>query len=441
MKQNVNSIVAPDFSDQPYWWRSAAPEEMPSTPLSPRYDVIVVGSGITGLRAAIDLARAGAKVVVFEKDRIGSGASRRNAGFLGRVLKKSFRDIEKKDGHPKAMAIYSELNRAFRSVGEFVQKEGIQCHLTECGRFIAATSPAHQAVLVAEMESLRKNLGLPFEIVAPADVRTEMGADIYHGGIVVPDLASLHPGLYHKGLTELALAAGVTMVTSCAIHSVDRLQDGTKFSVATDRGRFGAENVIVATNGYTPQHLKWHARRLIPFDGFMAATEEISQELLDEVIPHGRTIIDSNTNIDFFRPAPDSRRLMFGGATGSPQAPPEVLAERMHRLLVRVFPQMAEVKLSNVWTGKCAGTFDMMPHMGNHDGLWHGMGYNFAGVPMGTYFGQKIAEQILQPASERSVFMSSSLSTLPFYQGNPWFVPLVMKFFEWQDRRLAGPRV
>ncbi len=37
----------------------------------------------------------------------------------------------------------------------------------------------------------------------------------------------------------------------------------------------------------------------------------------------------------------------------------------------------------------------MMPHIGCHDGVWYGMGYNFAGVPMGSFFGLKIAQKIL----------------------------------------------
>ena len=37
----------------------------------------------------------------------------------------------------------------------------------------------------------------------------------------------------------------------------------------------------------------------------------------------------------------------------------------------------------------------MMPHIGCHDGIWYGMGYNFAGVPMGSFFGLKIAQKIL----------------------------------------------
>jgi glycine/D-amino acid oxidase-like deaminating enzyme len=49
-----------------------------------------------------------------------------------------------------------------------------------------------------------------------------------------------------------------------------------------------------------------------------------------------------------------------------------------------------------VWTGRCAGTFDMYPHLGSHQGIHYALGYCFAGVPMGTWFGIKAAHRILR---------------------------------------------
>ena len=85
----MKDLLTTDFRNAPYWWDAAPLAESAGGTLAPSYDALVVGSGYTGLRAALTLARAGRSVAVFDKERPGYGASRRNAGFLGRTLKKS----------------------------------------------------------------------------------------------------------------------------------------------------------------------------------------------------------------------------------------------------------------------------------------------------------------------------------------------------------------
>jgi glycine/D-amino acid oxidase-like deaminating enzyme len=111
------------------------------------------------------------------------------------------------------------------------------------------------------------------------------------------------------------------------------------------------------------------------------------------------------------------------------------MATRLHAALLRIVPDLAGVRLSHAWTGKCAGTFDLYPHIGVHDGIHFALGYCFAGVPMGSWMGLKAALKIMGLPDSGTAFDSLPFPTLPLYTGNPWFVPLVMKFYDWQDRR------
>src|SRR4030095_14988070 len=179
--------------------------------LAPSDDVVIVGSGYTGLRAALTLARAGRNVAVFDKERPGYGASRRNAGFLGRTLKWPYVDLKASKGAAYAAAIYRDLSMAYESILAFIEEEGIACHAVRCGRLIAATSAAHYAVLERELAGMKADLGLPYSMLPRARLREEMATDLYDGGAVIPDLGSLHPGLYHRGLMTKASAAGVAI--------------------------------------------------------------------------------------------------------------------------------------------------------------------------------------------------------------------------------------
>jgi glycine/D-amino acid oxidase-like deaminating enzyme len=418
---------------EPYWWDVARPEPHPAVALASRYDVAVVGSGFTGMRAALELARAGRSVVVFDRDAAGSGAARRNAGYLGRVLKHSLPMLMERHGAAQGIALYRELGEAFTGVIELIEREQIDCRLSRHGRFIAATCENHYEALAADLEAMRRHLGYPYEMVPRGEQRREFGSDLYQGGAVIPDLAAIHSGLYHHGLTARAEQAGAVISDMTEVQSVT--PEAGCVCLVTDRGTVTAKDAIIATNGYTPRNLSWFARRVIPFQAYMAATEELSAAQLRDAIPNLRTMIDSNTNIDFFRPAPDSPRLLFGGGTGIPRGDGPAIAQFLHGLLRRVLPQLSGVRLSHAWTGFCAGTFDMMPHIGGRDHVWYGMGYNFAGIPIGTHFGAKLALMIQGKPEGRSAFAKTSFPTLPFYSGNPWFVPMAMRYFDWKDRK------
>ena len=432
------AVLAEDYAERPYWWDVAAPvvgtpQALPE--LAGAVDVVIVGAGITGTVAAIKLARAGAGVVVLDAAAVGEGAARRNAGFIGRTLKRSVSWLEARHGAGHGVRIYRELDEALDSVRQLVEEESISCHHRICGRFIAANSPAHLRLLIDDLDDMRRLLGFPFEVVERTAVQKELASDLYVGGVVIPDLGSIHPGLYHLTLVARAEAAGARFEPHAEVVSIST-GDGMK-TVATSRGTLRARHVVVTTNGYT-RRLSWFRRRLIPFRGYVLATELLPPDLIDKVLPNRRTYLDTKLDIDFIRPAPDSSRILFGGMTGTRAPSATAMVPDLLRRLTAILPDLRNVRVSRAWSGQCAGTFDFMPHIGIHDGIHFALGYNFAGVPIGTSFGGKIAARILGRGNAASAFEAKTFPTFPLYDGSPWFVPIAMRYFGWHDRRIAG---
>jgi glycine/D-amino acid oxidase-like deaminating enzyme len=427
-------IFTAAFKETPYWWEAAPRAALAERPLPARVDVAIVGSGHTGLTAALTLARAGRSVAVFEAGDPGEGASTRNAGFIGATLEHGLGKLIERHGFDHALVVYREVRAAFEHLFEFIGREGIECGLVRGGRFLAALSPRQYEALARELELRHRHLGERFEMVPRAEQHREIGSDHYHGGAVTPDRGSLHPGLYHQGLLRRAIEAGAEIHGRTAVTAIRR--DGQGFEITTGRGRLTARDLLVATNGHTGVALPWHRRRVVPFHGYMIATERLAPGLIDRLLPNPRIVQDYNHNIFFLRRAPDNSRLLFGGYTGGPVGDLKPRARRLHGALARIFPELAAAKLSHAWTGKCADTFDLFPHIGVHDGGHYAMGYNFAGLPMGTWLGMKAAWKILgDSATGATAFDGRPFPTLPFYGGRPWFVPLVMTWYDWQDRR------
>jgi glycine/D-amino acid oxidase-like deaminating enzyme len=146
-------------------------------------------------------------------------------------------------------------------------------------------------------------------------------------------------------------------------------------------------------------------------------------------------------NINFLRPAPGESRILFGGMTGSHTNSLPDFGARLLRRFQKIMPDFAGIRLAHVWTGQCAGTFDFMPHLAQRGRVWFAAGYNFAGVPMGTYLGMKLAHRIVGSKQGETVFEEKAFPTKAFYRGNPWFVPAAMRYFDLNDfikARLPG---
>ena len=127
----------------PYWLdTSLQGPDRSATELGGHVDVAVVGAGLTGLSAALHLARKGAQVAVLERDTVAFGASGRNGGMATTGLSIGFRDAIARYGFPTASALFLAYNDAIDSVEKLVGDEGIDCDFARTGKLTLAPSPA-----------------------------------------------------------------------------------------------------------------------------------------------------------------------------------------------------------------------------------------------------------------------------------------------------------
>jgi glycine/D-amino acid oxidase-like deaminating enzyme len=426
------TTFAPGFKETPYWWDAAPPTRGATRQPPVRADVAIVGAGITGLNAALVLARAGRSVVVLDADDLGRGASTRNAGYVGRSLKHSFADLMRRGGTAYAVAVYREMQAAFDAVVERVHSEQIECGFKICGRLVLTKRQRQYDDLAHELTLRKTHLGTDFRMLSRTQLRDEIASDLYCGGALIPDLGSIHPGLYHRGLLDRARAAGAELIGGTPVERVSAL--GSGFEVRTPQGSVLARDVLVATNGYTGNLLPWLQRRLIAFDAYMIATEPLEPAEMNRLLPTDRTYIDHVHDIISMRRSPDGTRILFLWRTGTRPTGARAKGAQLRDDAARIVPEIAKLKLTHSWTGRCAGTFDLWPHIVTHDGIHFAGGYCFAGVPMGTYLGQKAAHRILGSPEGKTVFADRAFPTMPFYSGNPWFVRHIMAWYRARDR-------
>ncbi|PWC39966.1 oxidoreductase [Azospirillum sp. TSO35-2] len=408
-----------------------APATLPAP--ESRADLVVVGSGYTGLNAALVAARGGRSVLVLEAEEPGFGCSTRNGGQISTSVKPSLAKLSARFGERKARAIRQAGADALRWFGDFVESEGFDCNFERKGRFHAAHTPQHYETLVREAEVLAREEGIESFAVPRSEQHKELGSDAYHGGVVYTKHCAIHPAKYHRALMVRALEAGVKIAGHCRVTGVERV--GREFHVKTEKGPVRARDVLIATNGYTGSTVPWLQRRVIPIGSYIIATEELPEDTIDRLFPTGRIASDTCKVLYYYRASPDRRRVLFGGRVSAAEVDPATSAPRLRTAMCRIFPELSGAAISHAWSGLVAYSFDELAHTGRHDGLHYALGYCGSGVSMASYLGMRAGQTILGLIEGRTAFDDIPHPTRPFYNGKPWFLPAAVAYYRFKDNR------
>ncbi|NRB33521.1 MAG: FAD-binding oxidoreductase [Rhodobacteraceae bacterium] len=210
----------------------ASDSDLPS-----KVDIVVIGGGIIGCCAALELAERGQSVLLCEKGQIGGEQSSRNWGWV-RV---SLRD-------PKEIPLMLEATRIWDGLAERCQKD---LGFARSGILFAARSEKQMADYEAWARHL-DNRGFPVRMLGHAAVRDLLpgGAEPLMGGLWTPQDARAEPQWAAPAIAEAARAHGAKVMTGCAVRSVD-LSAGRISGVVTEKGRVACDHVVLAGGAWS----------------------------------------------------------------------------------------------------------------------------------------------------------------------------------------------
>lgn len=419
---------------QSFWLDTAAPAgDFRRRELPANADVVVVGAGLTGLSTATHLARTGADVVLVDSRTVGWGASGRNGGMATTGMAISYPKAVERYGREDAGAMFRAYNDAIDTVEKLAAEEDIDCDFSRSGKLTLACKPSHYQAFETSARMLDDDLGYSVDLVPAADVRTEIGSDHYHGAMVDPLGAALHPGKFCAGLAAAAVSRGVSVHEDCEVAELRRIA-GRRHDVHTSRGVVRAEQVVVATSGYTGSLTPWLRRRVVPIGSFIIVTEPLDQEVVDELLPHGRMASDSNNLLYYFRITPDNR-MLFGGRARFAMSSPDSDRKSgriLRKAMATVFPQLAQTRIDYCWGGLVDMSMDQMVHAGERDGVLYSMGYSGHGVQMATHMGRVLA-QMADGDTSANPWGRRPFHAVPGHFGPPWFLPPVGAYYRFLD--------
>lgn len=359
-------------------------------------DVCIVGAGLAGLSAAIELADRGYKVIVLEAENVGWGASGRNGGQIIAGLACDQSVIEKALGFEAAKQAWGITIEALDLVRERVKRFNIDCDLVD-GFLGVAVGKRKGAALRDWYETMAKryNYDSDAQWIESDNLNQWIDSPRFHSGYYDRRSGHLHPLNYTLGLARAAQGLGVRI---CEHTPVRTMTKGEPAVLHTDKGSVKARYVVLAGNMYLPEVAPKLApalsRRIMPVGTYIVGTEPLDPDLISRLIPTKSAVCDSNFVLDYFRFSADNRMLFGGRVSYSTMTPPN-LKEDMRKRMQLVFPQLGEAKVEYSWGGFVDITMNRAPDFGQIEpNVFYLQGFSGHGVALTGMAGKMVAEAI-----------------------------------------------
>jgi gamma-glutamylputrescine oxidase len=392
-------------------------------------DVAIVGGGLAGLSAALDLAARGYDVLLLEARELGWGASGRNGGQAIHGLSCEQEVIEGQLGLDDARRVWAMSIEALDLLRQRMAEHHIDCDWQH-GYLGLATTARKGAALSAWADRLQQVYGYALQRIPPAELQAWIASPRFHSGVHDPRSGHLHPLKYSLGLARAAAERGVRIHEQTAVRA---LRQGPQPQLVTAAGTVTARQVLLAGNVYLHGIAPQLEPRIMPAGTYIACSETLDPQRAAALIPSRAAVCDTNFVLDYFRTTADNR-LLYGGRVSYSTVTPARLAEGMRRRMLRSFPQLGDVKVDYAWGGFVDITMNRAPDFGRvADNIYYLQGFSGHGLALTGLAGRLVAEAMDGDAARFDVF--ARLQHHPFPGGRWLRMPTLVLGMAWMRLR------
>ena len=366
---------------EPLWRATHQLQSFPGLNGDRETDVVVVGGGVSGLTAAVLLARAGRRVAVVERDRIGSGETGNTTAHLTEAIDARYHTLIKDFGEENARLVSQSKRAALDRMEAFTKESGCGCGFSRLRGYLYAERQQDVEQLANELDAARRaGASVSWVDQTPLPFRT-LGAVCWEQQAQVDAMA------YLDALLHEATKQGVRIYESTRVVSVD---DGEPCGVETDRGTIRARDVFVAANVPVNNRVLLHTK-LAPYRSYVIA-HEISVAI-------DGLFWDTDDPYHYIRmhTAGGQRYLIVGGEdhrTGE-EGDTDVHYERLIDYAARRFGTSGATYR---WSGQIIEPVDGLPYIGLNTASRHvyvATGYAGNGLTFGTLAGMIVSDLVL----------------------------------------------
>jgi glycine/D-amino acid oxidase-like deaminating enzyme len=343
-------------------------------------DVVVIGGGLVGVTASLLLAEAGLRVTVFEADRVGAGASGRNAGSIEHPL------------DPPRAPLYDESVELYKRFGVIAGPPG--------GLLGVARTPEGPQALA---EAAAPFPALQPQLLDPDEVRAldpELADDLL--GCLIQTGYPTKPLAATVRIAELAREQGVTIVEG--ERAALQLRADRVTGVRTASGETPAGKVLVAAGPWTPELIdRGERRRPVVFDWGVTVHIEFTGRLrhrIEELPVSDGPDAATDGACERWEVTPTSDLTVLG-ATHAHEHPDErASAQDVLRRTARFVPAAGRAPITEVRACARPTSFDARPLIGRcvAEGLCAVTGHGPYGISLGPASARMAVDALLHDA-------------------------------------------
>lgn len=396
------------MSPDSYYSGTAPGTRLPPLQGRTEADVCVIGGGFAGMNTLLGLVERGTgSVVLLEARRLGEGASGRNGGFVFGGYSLGEQALLDRLGEPLARRLYAGTRAAVALIRERSARYRIDCERRDSG-VLWVNWFRDPEVLRRRQRLLAQHFGVRWEWVPSQELAGMVRSTRYHDALFEPDAFHLHPLRYLQGLAEACLRHGARIHESSPAVALERA--GAGWRVRTPEGEVLARQVVLACGGYLAGLRRKIDSAVLPIATYAMATEPLG-ERMGEILRTEAAVYDTRFAFDYYRPLPDGR-LLWGGRISIRDRRPEEVASLLRRDMLKVFPQLAGVRVEHAWSGLMSYARHEMPQIGELEpGLWFAQAFGGHGVAPTTHAGELLAAAIVEGDTHWREFSAFGLAS------------------------------
>ena len=364
-------------------------------------DVCIVGAGIAGCSSALHLAERGYQVVLLEGERVGWGASGRSGAQALPGFACGQEKIAGLVGRDDARALWDVSVEGLTLMRTLISRHHIDCDWVD-GQLQAAIKQRHRTELEKQAIELERDYGYRSQrLFEQAELRKHLQTERYIAGLYDSNSGHLHPLNYTLGLAAAARRQGVRIFENTRAL---RFENGNPVRVTTPDGAVRCRHLILCGNTSLDGTAPALARKIIGVATYIIATEPLGAERAQALIANNMAVSDMNWVLDYFRRSAD-HRLLFGGRVSYSGFDPAGTARATRVRMLKVFPQLADIKVEYSWGGHVDITLNRAPHFGRlAPNVYFLQGFSGHGIALTGIGGKLIAEAVAGTAERFDVF-------------------------------------